>query len=197
MHISKLATALSLCMFAAVASAQQSPTTSSTFTSQPGRVAAAESVKASVVVTAIDKPNRILTLKSADGKTAEMIAGPDVRNFDQIAVNDRVVVEYIRALTLELRKGGGLRESRETADAVRTKKGEKPGAAVGGPVTVMADVIDVSEKEKTITLRGPKGNVVTLDVQNPDHFKVVKKGDQVEADYAEALAVSVQKAPSK
>ena len=38
------------------------------------------------------------------------------------------------------------------------------------------------------------GNVVDLKVQNPDQFKVVKKGDQVEAVYTQALAVSVMPA---
>jgi hypothetical protein len=32
-------------------------------------------------------------------------------------------------------------------------------------------------------------------VQNPDHFKVVKKGDQVEALYYEAVAIAVTPAP--
>jgi hypothetical protein len=56
-------------------------------------------------------------------------------------------------------------------------------------------VVGVDPKRKTISLRGPKGNVVALDVQNPDHFKVVKKGDQVEVTYTEALAMSVEPAP--
>ena len=32
-------------------------------------------------------------------------------------------------------------------------------------------------------------------VNNPDHFKVVKRGDQVEVVYSEALAVAVTPAP--
>jgi hypothetical protein len=32
-------------------------------------------------------------------------------------------------------------------------------------------------------------------VRNPDQFKVVKKGDQVEVTYTEALALSVEPAP--
>jgi hypothetical protein len=186
-----------LLLFAAAgaAQAQQSPAAATTFSSQPGRVAAAQAVKVSVVVTAIDPATRGLTLKTADGRTFDVVAGPEVRNFDQIKLNDRVVAQYMRALTLELRKGGGARQGSESTDAVRAQKGEKPGAAVGGRMTVIADVVDVNQKDKTISLRGPKGNVVVLDVQNPDHFKVVKKGDQVEADYAEALAVSVEPAP--
>jgi hypothetical protein len=62
-------------------------------------------------------------------------------------------------------------------------------------VTVLADVVAVDPKKSTITLKGPAGNTVELNVQNPDHFKVVKKGDQVEAVYTEALAISVTPAP--
>lgn len=36
---------------------------------------------------------------------------------------------------------------------------------------------------------------VTLDVQNPEQFKVAGKGDQVDATYTEALAPSVEPAP--
>lgn len=32
-------------------------------------------------------------------------------------------------------------------------------------------------------------------MQNPDQFKVVKKGDQVEVTYTEAVALSVEPAP--
>ncbi len=194
MRTSLYLAALVLSAAPAPTQAQQSPARAVTVPSQPGRVAAAQVIKASVVVTAIDPASRGLTLKTADGKTFDLVAGPEVRNFDQIKLNDRVVAEYVRALTLELRKGGGVRQGTESADAARTKQGEKPGVAVGGRVTVVADVVDVNQKQKTISLRGPKGNVVVLDVQNPDQFKVVKKGDQVEADYAEALAISVQPA---
>jgi hypothetical protein len=179
------------------AHAQQAPTGATVISSQPGRVAAAQTVKASAVVTAVDPATRVLSLKTADGQTHDMIAGAEVRNFDQIKVSDRVVVAYMRGLTMELRKGGGMRQATGSASAVRSQPGEKPGGAVGGRVIVLADVVDVNEKAKTISLRGPKGKVVVLDVQNPDHFKVVKKGDQVEAEYVEALAIAVEPAPKK
>ena len=59
---------------------------------------------------------------------------------------------------------------------------------------MIADVVAVDPKASTITVKGPKGNLVTLDVQNPDQFKVVKKGDQIEVTYTEALALSVEPA---
>jgi hypothetical protein len=185
--------------FAAMpAFAQQAPTASGALVSEPGKAVAAEKVKASVVVTAIDKATRTLSLKDSTGKTFDLTAGDEVKNFAQIKVGDEVVVEFVRALSLELKKGGGkVRETRDSADAVRAKPGEKPAGAVGRRVTGVADVIDVNEAAKTITVKGAKGNIVELNVKNPEQFKVVKKGDQIEFDYIEAVAVSVQPAPKK
>ncbi len=42
---------------------------------------------------------------------------------------------------------------------------------------------------------GLRGNVVARSVQNLDHFKVSRKGNQVEPASAEALAPSLEPAP--
>jgi hypothetical protein len=185
---------LALILSAQQGFAQQAPVGAKITESSPGKVAMAEGVKASALVTAIDKATRTFTLKGPEGRSFDVVAGDAVKNFAQIKVNDEVVVEYIRALTLEVKKGGGIRERVETTDAVRAKPGEKPAGAVGREVKVVADVIDVNPANKTITVKGPKGNIVELDVKNPDHFKVVKKGDQIEAHYVEAVALSVEPA---
>lgn len=180
-----------------LAMAQQAPATSSTMSSEPGKVSAARVAEVAAGVMAVDKATRKVTLKGPEGKLFDVFAGDEVRNFDQIKVGDQVLVRYVEALAMAVRKGGGVRQGTESADAARTKAGEKPGAAVARQVTVLADVIDVNEAAKTITLKGPKGNVVELNVQNPDHFKVVKKGDQIEVDYIEAMAVAVVPAVRK
>jgi hypothetical protein len=164
--------------------------------SEPGRAAMAREVKLTAQVVGIDKELRTVTLKGPKGNVVDVLVGNDVKNFDQIKLGDFVVARYLQALTLELVKTkAGIREGAVREGAARAQPGERPAGAVARQVTVLADVIDVSPKNKTITLKGPKGNVVTLDVQNPDHFKVVKKGDQVEATYTEALALSVEPAP--
>ena len=126
----------------------------------------------------------------------DIVAPAEVKNFDQIKVGDFVVARYARALTLELKKtkvsAGDVTVSEVAAKA---KPGERPAVAGAREVTAIATVTAVDPKKSTITLKGPRGNVVTLDVQNPDQFKVVKKGDQVEVTYTEALALSVEPAP--
>lgn len=177
--------------------AQQAPAGAAVVASEPGKVTAAEAVTASAVVTAIDKATRTVTLKGADGQSFNVVAGDQVKNFDQLKVNDEVVLKYMRALTLALRKTGAPREKTETVGAARAKPGEKPAGAVGVEITATAEVIDVNPQRKTITLKGPKGNIVELDVKNPDHFKVVKKGDKVDVDYVEAMAIAVEPAKKK
>lgn len=197
MRISMLSAAIAMSVLSTPLWAQQPPAGGAVIASEPGKAAAMETIKLTAGVAAIDKATRTVTLKTAKGKMLDVVAGPEVKNFDQIKVGDQLVVQYAQALTLELKKGGGVRESTQDAGAAQAKPGDKPAAATAHQVTIVADVIAVDPKNMTITVKGPKGKVVDLKVSNPDHFKVVKKGDQIEAVYIEAVAISVEPAPKK
>ncbi|HSO08211.1 MAG TPA: hypothetical protein VLW45_13295 [Pelomicrobium sp.] len=163
----------------------------------PGEGGAATVVTVSAVVTAIDKANRLVTLKGPGGNTYRVVAGPEVRNFDQIKVGDEVVVRHLEAVVLELKKGGdGIRERVESAGAERAPAGGKPGAVVVRRVTVVANVVAVNPRSQTVTLRGPD-HTVELRVRDPNQFKLVKVGDQVQATFTDAVAVSVEPAAPK
>jgi ribosomal 50S subunit-recycling heat shock protein len=192
-----LSAAIALSVLSTPLWAQQAPTGGGVIASEPGKAAAMETIKLTAGVAAIDKATRAVTLKTAQGKMLDVVAGPEVKNFDQIKVGDQLVIQYAQALTLEVKKGGGVRESTQNAAVAQAKPGDKPAAAKAREVTIVADVIAVDPKNMTITVKGPKGKVVDLKVNNPDHFKVVKKGDQIEAVYVEAVAISVEPAPKK
>jgi len=99
------------------------------------------------------------------------------------------------ALTLELKPGGGqIRERIERENAVAAKPGQAPGAAAGRQITVIADVMSVDAKKQTVRLRGPQ-RTVDLKVKDPNQFKLIKVGDQVEATFTEAVAIGVEPAP--
>lgn len=162
--------------------------------SAPGRAEVARAVKVSATVSAIDAATRTVTLKTADGKELPVVAGPEVRNFDQIKVGSEVVVGFLQALALDLKKGGGApREMVEAADGARAASGAQPGAALARKITVVADVTAVDAKTQTVTLRGPK-RTVDLKVPDAKQFKMIAVGDQVQATYTEAVAISVEPA---
>ena len=162
--------------------------------SEPGKAAMVSTVEITATVVAIDKATRTVTLKGPR-RTVDVVAGDEVRNFDQIHVGGQVAVKYVEALSLELKKTKAPLDAKSEEVGARAEPGSRPAGAAGRQVTVLADVVGVDEKKGIISLKGPRGNVIDLKVQNKDHFKVVKKGDQVEAVYTEAIAIAFVPAP--
>ena len=182
-----------LCM---PANAQKTPEDSAAVKkdSKPGKASVAHERTVVATVEAIDAAQRQITLKGPKGKVVPLTLGPDVRNLDKVKVGDRVAVHYREALTLTLKKDGKvLPSSTKATDSTRAKAGERPGGVVAEQVLVTADVTAVDAKTGMVTLRGPKQEV-DLHVADPEQLKLIKVGDQIEAEYTQALALSVKPA---
>jgi hypothetical protein len=183
-----------LCAFGGTALAQ---TGAAVVGKGPGVVGSAQTVKVTATITKIDASTREVTVKGPQGREVTLQLSPDVKNFAQMKVGDTVTAEYVEALTLELKKGGKAVVGRtEQAGAATAKPGEKPAGLAGRQLTVVADVTAVDPAKQTVTLKGPK-QTVDVKVADPEQFKLIKVGDQVEAKYTEALAISVEAAPAK
>src|SRR6185369_12019451 len=72
--------------------------------SAPGMAGVAQTVKMTATITAIDAATRDVTLKGPQGNEVVVTAGPEVKNFANMKVGDAVDVQYVEALTLELKK---------------------------------------------------------------------------------------------
>jgi hypothetical protein len=191
-----IAACAALALNAAHAQQAPAPTVVEAKAVAPGKAAAAQSIEVRAVVVGLDKAARTVDLKGPKGRVETLAVSDEVKNFDQIRLGDHVVVRYLRALTLELKKTGSqIMERSDKSDTAVAKPGERPAVATARQVQVMANVIAVNKKTKTVTLKGPRGNVVDLVLDDPKQVANIKKGDQVEAVYTEALAVSVEPAP--
>jgi hypothetical protein len=168
--------------------------------SKPGAVGIAQTIEVNATITKIDKATRAVTLKGPSGNETTITAGPEVKNFDQLKVGDTVRAAYLESLVLELKKGGGLPVKKtEKSEVVAAKPGEKPGVAGGRQVTVVGNVMKVDAATQTVTVKGPE-RTVDLKVRDPEQFKLIAVGDQIQATYTEATAVAVTpvaKAPAK
>jgi Cu/Ag efflux protein CusF len=193
----KLLVALGLVAVAAVGIPASAQTGAVVAGKAPGMVGVAQTVKLTATITAIDKATRDVTLMGPQGNEVTVTAGPEVKKFDALKVGDQVDVQYVEALTLELKKGGGMVVARtEQKGAVAAKPGEAPGGAVGRQVTIVADVVAVDAAKQVVTLKGPK-RTVDLKVPDPEQLKRIAKGDQVEATFTQALALAVEPAAKK
>jgi Cu/Ag efflux protein CusF len=158
-------------------------------------VAGGEVTTVTSTVEAIDQKTRVVTLKGQDGKMVTFVAGPEVKNLAQVQKGDIVTMAYIEAVAAKLVKTENKTRSRVvTPFEKRAEAGQKPAGVVGVDVKVVASVEAVDAKAGKVTLRGPE-HTATLKV-DPALLKNVKVGDMVEAEFVEALAVKVEKAPA-
>jgi len=159
----------------------------------PG-VMVADAVKVTATVQAIDYAQRTVTLKGPEGNTVTLKVGEAARNFDQVKVGDQVVAEYFESVALYVKKPGGQPGAGEATMVKMAPRGAKPEGVMVNTTELTATVEAIDYAKRTVTLKGPEGNTVTLKVdQSAKNFKNVKKGDQVVARITEAMAISVQK----
>ena len=149
-------------------------------------------VEASVV--SVQKAERLVGLRGPDGRVVTVKAGPEVRNFDQIAVGDTVVTSYYEAIGFALHTPGAADESGVDLVAGRAKPGAQPGAVVGAVARTTVTIESVDAKSDTVTFRGEDGLVRAVPVRTDEGREFARKlepGDRVDITYTEALAIRV------
>jgi Cu/Ag efflux protein CusF len=185
-HVAAIAALLAAAVVPALAQ-QQTPADAG----QPG---APSVVKITASVEGVDVANRTVTLKGPRGRIVTLPVGPEVQALHQVKAGDIVVVRYLEALALDLKKpGSGARERPDTPPGAAARPGER-GPADVRQTAVVADVIGVDPKRQTVTLRAGR-RTFYVKVRDPNQVKLLKPGDQLEATYTEAVAIAIEPAP--
>ncbi len=148
-------------------------------------------------VVKIDKKTRTITFKNKEGES-KFVAGPEIKNFDQIKKGDRLSVSYELAVAIELikTKSDGVRSKVETNTVTSSKANEKPSETIANKTTITADIVEVNRDKKLVSVKGPSGKVTTVTVKNPALLADVNVGEQVKVIYYDAMAASIT-APKK
>lgn len=144
----------------------------------------------------IDKETREITLKGPAGDTVTFTAGPNVTKLDQINKGDKVQVDYLESVAMALQKPeDGAAPPAASEGVTVVPEGDEPGAVAAQTQQITATVQKVDKDDKSITLKGPKGNTVTLNVgpELSEKLNQVNPGDKILVQYTQAIAVDVQK----
>lgn len=143
-------------------------------------------------VVKVDKKTRTITFKNKEGES-KFVAGPDIKNFDQIKKGDRVNVNYELAVAIELikTKSDGVRSKTETNTVTKSKSTEKPSETITNKTTIIADIVEVNREKKLVSVKGPSGKITTVTVKNPALLADVQVGEQVKVIYFDAMAASI------
>jgi hypothetical protein len=160
-----------------------------------GARAASGAVEVRGQVIELDMASRMATIRGPKGRVMDINVPPEVRNFDQVALGDELVIRYAAAVALALQPingGSDIRERVETSVAAVAPQGDLPGRAGGRKVEILAVIDAVDAKARTATLRGAKRSV-TVSVPPDVDIAALKAGRQVRAVFIEATVIDVQR----
>jgi hypothetical protein len=157
-------------------------------------VVKSEFQKIEATLEAIDPATRAVSLRGPNGSVS-LILGPEVRNFDQLHVGDKVIVSYYQGVAAQMAKG----DTRATDPAAssfeyRAKHGLRPGGGTGASVTTTVTIEAVDLETNTVAFRLADGSVDIIGVKSPNivrFIRTLKPGDSVDVTYTESIAVNV------
>lgn len=153
-----------------------------------------EAVVVTGKVVAIDRADRCVAVQGPQGNVLVLEVGKAAKNFNQIKVGDQVKLEYYEAVAIYVGAAGKPPEADVAVVAASAPKGQKPAGEVIEVVDVSAVIQSIDSAKRTLTLKGPQGNVIPLKVdKSVKAFDQLKVGDSVHVRYTEAIAISVSK----
>ncbi|HEX9101599.1 MAG TPA: hypothetical protein VF997_05310, partial [Polyangia bacterium] len=106
----------------------------------------------------------------------------------------RLDLDYYQSVALQLKKPGEAPAAPSESTVVERKAGKLPGGMVAREITASATVMKVHPMLNKVTIKGPGGEVDTINVNDPglqSNLHKLKKGDQIQVTYSEAIAASM------
>ncbi len=158
---------------------------------EPGGVMDA-TYKETATIKDINKATREITLATKEGAETTVTAGPDVANFDQLAVGDRIKTTLTVHLAVSMRKPGEPAGNDVAASMETAPPGAKPGVKLAGTMEVTATVEAIDLNNRTATLRFPDGTSKTFEVRKDVDLTRRSVGEEVMIRATQALAISVE-----
>jgi hypothetical protein len=147
-------------------------------------------------VTAIDLKEREITLKGPRGNEVTFTVGKEVKRLDEVKVGDLVRADYYVSVAAELRKPTADEEKNplQVIEAAgKAPKSDAPAAAGARSFKAVTTIVAIDSAAQTVTVKGPRGRLLTAKVANPDNLAAAKVGDNIVIIYTEALAISLEK----
>ena len=142
-------------------------------------------------VESIDLNQRVVHIKTDNGKFETIDVPKNAKRFDELKVGDKVTVTYNNTVTARLKPPG---EAPVAADVQGSSMGQstQPGGMAVVHKTITATISAIDKDASSISFVGPNGWKYSRRVVDPTIFDKVKVGDLVDITWDTDLTVSVQ-----
>ena len=152
-------------------------------------------------VTQVDVKDRIVTLKDEDGVESTYAVGDDVKRLADVKVGDKLEIGYMESVGLEFRDPTPEEMAEPLKVTDMSDRADKTRAPSGAQLQTTRAVVTVEGMNRllnTMTVRGPRGNYIVLQVQ-PGQVKweSLHLGQSLVGTYSEALVMTIDPAMKK
>ena len=143
-------------------------------------------------VYSLDATKREIRLITPDGHRSSYKAGPEVVNFDQLRIGDRVKAVLTEEVAVSIGSGAAPTGTSGSGVAL-APAGAKPGGTVVETTETTAKVIAVDPGKHKVTFLLPDGTTRTVKAGKKVDVSAVRVGDDVTVQLGEGLAITVEK----
>jgi hypothetical protein len=147
-------------------------------------------------VESINLETREAVLRGSDGSLTTIKADERVKRFHEIKAGDIVSAEYTMLITAEFRDPTPVEKQRPLVVLAARGKAPKdidPAAAMGAIVRAVVTIEMINRPNMIVAVKGPRGNYVTIAVEDKALIEQLHVGEVAILTYSEALALSVEK----
>ena len=167
---------------------------SSAWAQQPKTAYTSNVMRTTATVTAINTATRAVTIQGDQGPVTIQV-GPDVKNFNNLKVGDRVNISYYQGIAAKLVKGSKTVSDPAVSTFVQgNSPGMSPSGLVGASATVTAKIQDVNLPTNTVAFTDSNGTTHIVQVKTPEmqsFIRDLKRGDIVQVTFTDSVAVEV------
>jgi len=147
-------------------------------------------------VTNIVKETREITLMGAEGNLVTIVASDAVERFDEIQVGDRITFDNLVYVKAEFRAPTAEELAEPLvvlAEVAKAPEGMAPAGAIGAMVKGVVTIEMLNRPYMLATVKGPRGNYLTLPMEDLALMEQLHIGQTLVLTYAEAAVVSLNK----
>jgi hypothetical protein len=146
------------------------------------------------MVVLLDPATRKIGLRRVDGHVTTYTAGPDVVNFNEIKIGDRVRATIVDEIAISMIPAGSPGEIGGSGVIARAQPGAKPGAARLDTTTFTATIVSTNPWRHQVTVQMADGQTKTITIRNDlINLADFNTGDEVRVRLTQALALLVEK----
>ncbi len=149
-------------------------------------------VEMTAKIVAIDHDARLITLEDEDGEVETVLAGPEVKRFDELKVGDKVTFRYYESLVTSIRKPGDAAPVASGDPTLVRGTGPKPSATMSQQLTATVTITELDPKVGSVTVKTEEGKTMSFQVDDKKNLKGVKVGDRVDITYTAAVMITVK-----